>query len=128
MDMIERIRAIAKEKSKSMASFSAAIGIPQPTLNNQMLGQRKISLETIYAILDTFPDVSAEWLLRGEGEMGKGEVSLEQSPLLEKSSGDESLFFKKIIDEQLDTIKMLRAKVREYEEKATAEKERQIGA
>ena len=39
------------------------------TFNNYMLGKRKPSLELAVAILRTFPDVSAEWLMRGEGTM-----------------------------------------------------------
>lgn len=38
-------------------------------LTNQIKGTTTISAMTVEKILNTFPDVSAEWLLRGVGEM-----------------------------------------------------------
>ncbi len=52
-------------------SFAAKIGVQQMTLWTQLNGKRKISLETVRAILDTFPEVSAEWLMRGTGTMSR---------------------------------------------------------
>jgi len=40
-------------------------------LTNQIKGHTTISAMTVNRILETFPDVSAEWLLRGAGEMIK---------------------------------------------------------
>ena len=42
-------------------------------LHNQINGTTKLSGDTILYILSIFPDVSAEWLLRGEGDMIKRE-------------------------------------------------------
>lgn len=53
-------------------SFAAKIGVQQRTLWNQLNGQRKLSLETVEAIIENFPEISAEWLMRGTGEMKKG--------------------------------------------------------
>ena len=53
----------------SVTSLGKKIGVPQATLNSQIRGDRALSLLTISALLDYFPDVSAEWLLRGKGEM-----------------------------------------------------------
>ena len=43
----------------------------QVTCNRQIRGDQAVSLGLIEGFLSTFPDISAEWLLRGEGEMYK---------------------------------------------------------
>ena len=37
--------------------------------------QRKPSFEAVEKILQSFPELSAEWLIRGDGEMLKQEIS-----------------------------------------------------
>lgn len=67
MDTIRRLNELIEAKcgERGATAFSKLIGIHQVTLNNYILGKRKLSLEVIEAVLNTFPDVSAEWLLRG---------------------------------------------------------------
>ncbi|HJF82332.1 helix-turn-helix domain-containing protein [Phocaeicola plebeius] len=74
-DIIERIKLLSDTKSRSIREFSSIIGIPQTTLNNQLIGKRGLSLETILAIVNSFEDVSVDWLLRGKGEMILQEIS-----------------------------------------------------
>lgn len=71
MEILERIQKLIKEKcgERGETSFSKIVGIPQVTLNNYVKGRRGVSYEVIEAILSAFPEVSAEWLLRGEGNM-----------------------------------------------------------
>lgn len=73
MEILERIQKLIKEKcgERGETSFSKIVGIPQVTLNNYVKGRRGVSYEVIEAILSAFPEVSAEWLLRGEGDMLK---------------------------------------------------------
>lgn len=68
MDTIKRLNELIEAKcgERGESAFSKLIGIHQVTLNNYILGKRKLSLEVVEAVLKAFPDVSAEWLLRGE--------------------------------------------------------------
>lgn len=45
--MIERIKAIMNHYNLSVNAFSAKIGANQVTINQQMNGDRKVSLDTI---------------------------------------------------------------------------------
>ncbi len=67
----ERIKELLKTKRYSINSLAKETGIVQQTLNKQIMGSSTIPVDTITKILDLFPDVSAEWLLRGEGYMTK---------------------------------------------------------
>ena len=50
-------------------------GISQSSISRQKKGDYQVSLALVEAILNKYPEVSAEWLLRGEGDMYKGEGS-----------------------------------------------------
>lgn len=67
--MIERIKKIINHYGLSDRAFAIKCGIKQNTFSNQINGVREISLQTINSILITFENISAEWLLRGNGEM-----------------------------------------------------------
>lgn len=68
MKIVERLRLLIEDKGYNPKTFAEKIGMAQRTINNYVNG-RFPSYEAIHAILHTFPDVSAEWLMRGEGGM-----------------------------------------------------------
>lgn len=82
----ERINATLNENKLSVAAFSKEVGIGQTTLNRQLNGDARVSVDTIKAFLHRFKDVSAEWLLRGVGDMCCG-VPTEQ---LEREIAEET--------------------------------------
>lgn len=89
MDYKERIIMLMEEKRiPSVRQLAVEIDVPVTTLSKQMSGERTISLETIGSILNTFGDVSAEWLMRGEGPMLKSGIKPttpeHQVPFLER--------------------------------------------
>lgn len=67
--MIERLKVIIAHFGYSERAFALKCGLKQATLDKQLKGLRAVSLDTIQAILSTFGDVSAEWLMRGNGSM-----------------------------------------------------------
>ena len=92
--MVERVLKLIETKTYgNEKDFALQIGIKQQTINNYTKGKRTLSLDAIIAILTAYEDVSAEWLLRGKGEMV---LSDNLPPIL----GDES-------ENDLDTHAML---------------------
>lgn len=88
----QRIKSILNDNQISIAAFAKMIGMLQVTCNRQIRGDQAVSLAMIEGFLHVFPDISAEWLLRGEGEMYK---SNSVSPQFEASitpSQDESIW------------------------------------
>ena len=65
----ELAKSFLRERKTSVSSLARISGVSQTTINDQLNGNAKIGMQTIVALLDAFPDLSAEWLLRGEGEM-----------------------------------------------------------
>lgn len=68
-DVKNRLNELISAKKLSINALAALIGIPQTTLNQALKSERKVSVDVIALILDTFQDVSAEWLMRGKGDM-----------------------------------------------------------
>lgn len=54
---------------KSRRALASAAGIPQVTFNDNIRGTSEPRFSTLAAILSALPNVSAEWLMRGTGEM-----------------------------------------------------------
>lgn len=69
--ILYRLQQTLLEKKCSSNKLSSLVGISQSALNKQMRGIASVSLKTIECVLDLWPDVSAEWLLRGDGDMFK---------------------------------------------------------
>ena len=65
----QRIREFIEDNKISISKLSGMIGVPQTTLNRQLSGVGEIPYYTIEQLVAMFPNLSAEWLLRGKGEM-----------------------------------------------------------
>ena len=88
--MIDRVKEVLRAKFRSVREFAELIGVKQVTLNQQLAGDRKLSLDIVQSILNSFEDISSEWLLRGEGDMIKPqhEQIVEPQPVLISTVGD----------------------------------------
>lgn len=67
--MIERIRQLLNDQELTAAAFADKLGVPRSTISHILSGRNKPSLEMVYKILDSFPDLRTEWLVRGQGLM-----------------------------------------------------------
>lgn len=72
--VLQRVKEIIKIKCKSVREFSTLIDMKPNTVNQQINGERSISLDLVSSVLNSFEDVSSEWLLRGIGSMYKTET------------------------------------------------------
>ena len=88
----QRIKSILNDNQISIAAFAKMIGMLQVTCNRQIRGDQAVSLAMIEGFLHVFPDVSAEWLLRGEGEMYKSNSGSAQVEAAITPSQDESIW------------------------------------
>lgn len=118
--VLQRVISICRQKSVSESQFAKMIGSNQKTINQQLRGERSISLDTISKILSSFENISSEWLLRGEGDMLKPQPT---SPYLEsktnKTSAPHQIETKNInIDlqgEQIDSKKTIEVLIKVIE-------------
>lgn len=119
--MIKRIKSLMQEFSMSENEFAKALSMSQSTLNGYTKESRKPSLALAESVLNAFEDVSAEWLLRGEGEMYKKTEELPPVDVSSEESIEHSAEIARLVREKNELIddnealreenKMLRAQL-----------------
>ena len=114
----QRVMDLVEVKTESVSGFAKAINVAQTTLSEYLNNGKIPSFKVVNGILEAFPDVSAEWLLRGEGPMHKTtelppvDVSSEES--IEHSAEIARLVREK--NELIEKIEDLQAKCAKLEE------------
>lgn len=69
----QRIREIIALKNSNDREFASSIGVPQNTLSQIFTRGNYPKSDLVISILNTYPEISAEWLMRGEGTMMKAD-------------------------------------------------------
>jgi len=67
----ERIKIARKICGVTVAQIAEKVGTYRPTISNQLTGKHSIDIMVVLAIAQLCPNISAEWLLRGEGNIEK---------------------------------------------------------
>lgn len=99
----QRVKLVLGDKSISVNALSKQINVAQATLNPQLRGDRTLAANIVEKILTAFPDVSAEWLMRGVGTMYSNqdaddssymvaETPHHEEPKIEDSHQDDSVW------------------------------------
>lgn len=100
--MIGRIKAVLAYSNMTETQFAKRVGITQSSLNRTMRGVTEISFKLVNAILTEFDEISAEWLMRGEGTM---------------LAGDNTAAYNKRIDGLVDVVAMQQEIIKNLQEK-----------
>lgn len=108
-NILERIKGFTSINGLTPRAFAIRIDFNYSTLNNYLTGRRTtIDLELINKTLSSFDNLSAEWLMRGKGEM----LLTSEQPTEAKDR------MNKLIDTiafQQDTINNLQRRINELE-------------
>lgn len=67
--MINRINLILKAKNITAKQFAEEIGIQQSGLSHILGGRNNPSLDFVTKVIRRYPEIDANWLLLGRGEM-----------------------------------------------------------
>lgn len=81
----DRIKHLISFKQLSISSFSREIGLINGVTISKIINQnRKPSSKTIGRIIKAFPDINYDWLINGEGEMLKNNISNSKSSQIQE--------------------------------------------
>ena len=108
MEIRDRISEFIITQSLSVRAFANVCGIHQATLDKQLKGLRDVSLDTVMKIASAYPNISAEWLLRGEGPTSRTDITSQSDERLAKlmaTIGE----MQSIIEEKMQSITALQA-------------------
>ncbi len=67
--MKDQIKEILKKENLSSSQFADKIGVQRSSVSHVISGRNKPGFDFIMKILDAFPGINAEWLMRGSGDM-----------------------------------------------------------
>ena len=101
----ERAKQALKELEISVNELANFRQLTRSTINDQFNGNSKIGAAALEALLAYRPDLSAEWLLRGEGEMLiSSVVPTEGQPREHRENTDQIVDANKKILEQIQEL------------------------
>lgn len=118
-DVRRRIKLLMDELMFNENKLAAGDSPTQKRLNRQLSHGAAITLDTILLILNTFADISPEWLLKGKGDMYVGSYNVvcepatyyKASPKKEKTSQQASVLSEEFVrdllavkDKQIDEL------------------------
>lgn len=109
----QRIMLILDNKKVSVNALSKLVEMSQTTLNTQLKGERALSANVVSKVLSVFPDVSAEWLMRGVGAMYSNQDAYDYSCMVAETSHCED----PKIEESHHDDSVLKAKYEELEKR-----------
>lgn len=68
-EIFNRLEQICAQKEQTQKEFLIKCGIRKSTWDMSRSRGSKPSIDTIMGVLSAYPEISAEWLLRGKGDM-----------------------------------------------------------
>ena len=71
--MVNRIKQIMEMCDSTPAQFATELGINRSNLTHVFSGRNQPSLDLTRKILETFPEIKAEWLIMGTGPMTRSD-------------------------------------------------------
>lgn len=69
--LLERIKQFIDYKHISIRKFEESVGFSNGAFSSQLKNKKTIGCDKLENILHIYPEISAEWLLTGEGDMLK---------------------------------------------------------
>lgn len=102
----QRIKDVLSAKDSNPTKFSSGDTAMQKRLSRQLNSGATVTFETISSILDSFPDVSAEWLLRGKGNMYNTENSMPDI-----KTGDMQKIYETVVKDKDEQIEKMKAEI-----------------
>lgn len=123
-----RIREIINFTHVTDNAFAKKIGVTQSVIASMFQRGTEPSAKILTAILSTFTDISAEWLLRGKGTMLLSETTLDSNLERMNRLVDTITTLQGALNEKEKAIKLLEEKAKRLEsELARIKNERKIG-
>lgn len=124
-----RINALLRERKVSENKLANGDPNLQGRLNGQLSHDVKLSVETVLLILEKFPDVSADWLLRGWEQLKPEPVQAAAASVGDGSIANNNNSTINANEAVRGLVRQLEEKDRQLEEKdkQLEEKDHQIG-
>ncbi len=128
--MINRINLILRAKNITARQFAEEIGIQPSGMSHIMGGRNNPSLDFVTKVIRRYPEIDANWLLLGKGEMYASENGRmrEDVGTRKVESGDEATLFSVVDEPEPEPQPLPMHQVPESDNVSVEEKENTIPA
>lgn len=82
----KRLKKIMEYNQLSATAFADKIDVPRSSISHLLSERNKPSLEFVLKVLNTFNEVSFEWLVNGQGEYSESTTFFKEKTLKENTS------------------------------------------
>ena len=116
MSINKRVVQLIEKTSVSKASFSEATGISTVILSHISSGRNKVSLTTVEQILKAYSNVSAKWLIFGQGSIFESQDDISKYKELDKQLNrlkSDVEFYNSQLGEQVTILQKLLKKLKD---------------
>jgi len=86
-----RIEKVMLQQNMTAGQFAVEIGVQNSTLSHILNNRNNPSLDVLKKILSRFPEISADWLILGQGSMYRQEIQSKEPTLFDSVDENNSL-------------------------------------
>jgi len=104
-DTLKRIKEFIEYKGLNVRNFEITVGFSNGAFASQLKNQRTIGVDKLENILNTYPEINANWLLTGKGQMLLGKPDLIKEPQIEYKLSETEKELIQVLKDQLEDLK-----------------------
>lgn len=71
----DKFAKILKDKGLTQSSYAEKVGMPRQNINSLIQGRRQPSIKDVKSLVDVFPDIDLNWLIKDEKNLRVAEDS-----------------------------------------------------
>ena len=84
-EIVSRIEMVIEHLELSVSAFADEIGVQRSSMSHLLNGRNKPSLDFVMKLVDTYPEIKLDWLLKGKGNFPETD-NIEEEPFAKKTN------------------------------------------
>lgn len=104
-ETLKRIKQFIDYKGLTIRGFEMTVGFSNGAFASQLKNGKTIGVDKLENILNTYPEINANWLLTGNGKMLLGKVSILKEPEQEYKLSEAEKDLIQVLKDQLEDLK-----------------------